>query len=70
MPESEEGMIADKVKAVLALAFGKMAVAESDEVVLTLIEQAKVDTETAGYPLLLDWKTEKWQQNLDKMKGD
>lgn len=69
-PESEEGVVAGKVQAILSQAFLQIAVANSDEMVLSLLEQAKLDAETAGYAHLLEWKTEMWQQNLDKMKGD
>ncbi|MNJ03679.1 hypothetical protein D3C73_1641020 [compost metagenome] len=49
-------------------AFAKALYAKSDEEVLSLLNKANEDAKKAGYEKLLKYQTEKWQDNLSKMK--
>ncbi|MEK3671585.1 MULTISPECIES: extracellular solute-binding protein [unclassified Paenibacillus] len=68
LPDSEEGTIATAVNDIYQEAFAKTLYAKSDEEVLSLINQANEDASKAGYGKLLAYQTERWQNNLSKMK--
>ncbi|CAM4338576.1 extracellular solute-binding protein [Paenibacillus tarimensis] len=70
MPESEEGIIRQRIEDIFLEARAKALFAKSDEEVLSILDQAQKDAESAGYDKLLRFKTEKWQENLSKMAGN
>lgn len=68
LPNSEEGIIIQRLKDYYKQAIPKMIYAKSDEEVKQLIKQADEETEKLGYQKVLDWKTAKWKENLEMMK--
>ncbi|QQZ59665.1 extracellular solute-binding protein [Paenibacillus sonchi] len=68
LPDSEEGTIATAVNDIYQEAFAKTLYAKSDDEVLSLLNKANEDAKKAGYEKLLKYQTEKWQDNLSKMK--
>lgn len=68
-PESDEGIIAQQVNDVSKEYFGKILFAKNDEEVISLIQSVEKETNKLGYDKVLAFKTEKWQENLAKMKG-
>jgi putative aldouronate transport system substrate-binding protein len=66
-PESEEGLISQKIKDIYKDTRARMLYAKSDEEIAALLEKAEKDAKKAGYPKLLAYKTDRWQQNLKKM---
>lgn len=70
MPDSEEGIIAQRIDDIFAVARAKAIHAKSDEEVLSILDQAEKDAQSAGYSKLLAFRTEKWQANLKQMSGN
>jgi putative aldouronate transport system substrate-binding protein len=68
LPDSEEGTIASAVNDIFLEAYAKALYAKSDEEVLSLLKKAGEDADKAGYAKLLQFQTERWQNNLSKMK--
>lgn len=68
LPNSEEGIIVQRLKDYYKQAIPKMIYAKSDEEVQTLLQQAAEETSGLGYQKVLDWKTDKWKQNIEMMK--
>ncbi|RKN86187.1 extracellular solute-binding protein [Paenibacillus ginsengarvi] len=66
-PDSEEGIIAQRVQDIYTEARAKILYAKSDEEVNALLEKANKDANQAGYAKLLQYKTDKWKANLKKM---
>ncbi|TNJ63254.1 extracellular solute-binding protein [Paenibacillus hemerocallicola] len=66
-PDSEEGIIAQRVQDIYAEARAKMLYAKSDDEVSVLLDKANKDANQAGYAKLLKYKTDKWRENLKKM---
>lgn len=66
-PDSEEGIIAQRVQDIFAEARAKMLYAKSDDEVSVLLDKANKDANQAGYAKLLKYKTDKWRGNLKKM---
>lgn len=69
LPDSEEGTIAAMVNDIFNESFAKTIYASSDEEVLSILDKAQADADKSGYAKLLQYKTEKWQDNLRKMSG-
>lgn len=69
MPESEEGIIRQRIEDIVIEARAKALFAKSDEEVEKILAEAEKDAFDAGYQKLLDFKTAKWQENLAKMAG-
>ncbi|WP_138493370.1 extracellular solute-binding protein [Paenibacillus pinistramenti] len=69
IPDTETGIIAQNVQDIYSLAFAQMVQAKSDEGVLSALEKAKNNAEKAGLEKLLQFRTEKWQENVKKI-GD
>jgi len=67
IPDTEIGVISQNVHDIHTVAFAKMVHAKSDEEVLSVLEQAKKDTTKAGLEKLLQFRTEKWQENVEKI---
>jgi ABC-type glycerol-3-phosphate transport system substrate-binding protein len=68
-PDSEEGIIAQKVTDIFTQTRAKLIFAKSDEEVTSLLSKAETDANKAGYEKLLKYKTDRWQQNLKKMNA-
>jgi ABC-type glycerol-3-phosphate transport system substrate-binding protein len=66
-PESEEGLISQKIKDIYKDTRARMLYAKNDEEIAALLEKAEKDSEKAGYSRLLAYKTNRWQQNLKKL---
>jgi len=69
MPDSEEGIINQRVEDIWLLARVKSLFAKTDEEVLSVLDKAEKDANAAGYEKLLAFKTQKWKENLKKMQG-
>ncbi|MFD2613615.1 extracellular solute-binding protein [Paenibacillus gansuensis] len=67
MPESEEGIIRQRIEDLYLETRAKVLFAKTDEEVLSILDKAEKDAQAAGYGKLLAYKTEKWQANLKKL---
>ncbi|MFD0710571.1 extracellular solute-binding protein [Paenibacillus sp. GCM10027626] len=70
LPESEEGIIDQRVANILDQLRAKILYAKNEQEVIALIDKAGEEAEKAGYQKLLEYKTERWQANLKKMNGN
>ncbi|URN96238.1 MAG: extracellular solute-binding protein [Candidatus Pristimantibacillus lignocellulolyticus] len=68
LPDSEEGIILQRLKDYYKQAIPQMIYAKSDEEVTALLKKAAEETKGLGYQTVLDWKTAKWQENRNLMK--
>jgi putative aldouronate transport system substrate-binding protein len=68
MPESEEGIIRQRVDDIFQEARAKTLYAKNDAEVIAILDQAEKDAQKSGYAKLLKFRTDKWQENLKKMK--
>ncbi|GIO89707.1 MULTISPECIES: extracellular solute-binding protein [Paenibacillus] len=68
-PESEEGIIRQRIEDIYTEARAKALFAKDDAEVLAVLDKAEADAQAAGYEKLLAFKTERWQANLAKMNG-
>ena len=68
-PDSEEGIIRQRIEDIFTEMRAKVLYAKSDEEVIAIIEKAGQDADAAGYDKLLEYRTQKWQENLAAMKG-
>lgn len=68
--DSEEGIIQTSVEEIWDEARAKALYAKSDEEVLSILDKADKDAMAIGYQQLLDFKTQKWQENKTKMAGN
>lgn len=68
LPDSEEGTIATAVNDIYLEVYAKALYAKNDEEVVSLLNKADEDANRAGYSKLLKFQTERWRNNLDKMK--
>ncbi|MGG1878073.1 MULTISPECIES: extracellular solute-binding protein [Paenibacillus] len=69
-PDSEEGIIRQRVEDIFTEARAKALYAKDDAEVLAILDKAEADAQTAGFDKLLAFKTQKWQENLAKMRGE
>lgn len=69
-PNSEEGIIAQRLRDYHKQLIPKLLFAKSDEEVLGLIDKADEEATKIGYDKLLVWKAEQWQANLQKLAGN
>ncbi|MCM3271816.1 extracellular solute-binding protein [Paenibacillus elgii] len=68
-PDSEEGIVAQSVADIYSKAKATaLTNAKSDEEVLAILDKAEKEAKQAGYEKLLKYKTEKWQDNVKKLK--
>ncbi|MFF2889140.1 extracellular solute-binding protein [Paenibacillus sp. NPDC057967] len=67
LPDSEIGVISQNVHDIYTVSFAKMLLAKTEDEVKAVMEQAKKDSEKAGMAKLLEFRTEKWQANVEKM---
>ncbi|MBC8079109.1 MAG: extracellular solute-binding protein [Gorillibacterium sp.] len=68
-PDSEEGVAFQRVKDIEKEAYAKMVFAKNDEEVLQLLDKAQEDAIKAGYDKVLKVMTDKWQENLKRIKN-
>ncbi|RXZ82949.1 extracellular solute-binding protein [Paenibacillaceae bacterium] len=68
LPNSEEGIIVQRLKDYYKQAIPQILVAKSDDEVIALIKKADEETQKLGYQKVLDWKTAKWKSNIELMK--
>lgn len=64
---SDEGIIAQSVKDIFDAAFAQMMFAAGEDEVKNIIAKAKSDMEAQNFPKLLDWKTQVWKNNKEKL---
>lgn len=69
MPESEEGIVAQRVEDIYLESRAKALFAKSDDEVISILDKAEKDAQAAGFQKLLDFKTMKWQANKKQMAG-
>lgn len=69
MPDSEEGITRQRVEDIFLETRAKALYAKSDEEVDAILDQAEKDAQASGYSKLLEYKTVKWQENLEKMNN-
>jgi len=69
IPDTEIGIIAQNIGDIYTLAYAQMVQAKSDEAVLSALKTAKKNTEKAGLAKLLEFRTEKWQENVKKINA-
>ncbi|MET3847923.1 extracellular solute-binding protein [Paenibacillus sp. OAE614] len=69
MPDTEEGIIQQSVDEIFSESRAKALYAKSDDEVLAILDQAQKDALAVGYDKLLEYKTQKWQENLKKIGG-
>jgi putative aldouronate transport system substrate-binding protein len=69
-PDSEEGIIAQSVLDIFTEARAKALYAQNDADVIAILDQAEADAQAAGYSKLLEFKTQKWQENAKQIQGN
>lgn len=70
MPDSEEGIIRQSVDDIFTEARARSLMAKSDEEVNQIWDKAEADAQKVGYEKLLQWRTQKWQENLNLLRGN
>jgi putative aldouronate transport system substrate-binding protein len=68
-PNSEEGIIMQRLRDQYKQLIPKIFFAKSDDEVLSLIDKADAEATKIGYDKVLKWKTEVWQANVKNMQG-
>ncbi|WP_239616230.1 extracellular solute-binding protein [Cohnella mopanensis] len=68
-PNTEEGIIMQRLRDAHKQLIPKILFAKSDDEVLSLIEKADKEATKIGYDKVLKWKTNVWQANLKAMQG-
>ncbi|MNI00865.1 Bacterial extracellular solute-binding protein [compost metagenome] len=68
MPDSEEGIIREKIIQLYMKARGQAILAKSEQEVGEILEKAEKDAQALQYQKLLDHFTKRWQENIAKMK--
>ncbi|MGG1878023.1 extracellular solute-binding protein [Paenibacillus cisolokensis] len=67
--DSEEGIIAQRVFEIYEKARATaISMTASDEEVIAILDKAEEDAQKAGYSKLLEYKTARWKENIEKMK--
>lgn len=67
--DSDEGIIAQRVFEIYEKARATaISMTSSDEEVLAILDKAEEDAQRAGYTKLLEYKTSRWKENIEKMK--
>jgi hypothetical protein len=68
--DTEEGIAQQSVFDIYEQARAKAIMnAKNDEEVNAILDQAEADAQQAGYEKLLQYKTDKWQENLSKLNS-
>ncbi|MBU5673581.1 extracellular solute-binding protein [Paenibacillus brevis] len=67
--DSEEGIVAQSVLDIYTKALASAVMnAKSEAEVASTLDKAEAEAQKAGYAKLLKYKTERWQENLSKLK--
>jgi len=69
LPDSEEGLISQRIEDIYEEAHAKAVHAKSDADVLKILDDAEAAAQAVGYEKLLAFKTERWQENVKRMEG-
>lgn len=69
MPDTEEGIIQQSVDEIFSESRAKALYSKNDEEVLAILDQAQKDAVAVGYEKLLEFKTQKWQENIQKISA-
>lgn len=69
-PDSDMGIIAQSIADIFNDVNAKILFAKDDAEVDEILNKAEKDAMNAGYDKLLQYKTERWQGNLAKIKGN
>lgn len=69
-PDSDEGIINQKIEDLYLETKAKVLLAKSDEEVLQILDKAEADAQKNGYEKLLAYKTQIWQDNVAQMAGN
>ncbi|CAH0117905.1 hypothetical protein PAE9249_00370 [Paenibacillus sp. CECT 9249] len=64
MPESEEGIIYQRVKDIWLKVRSQALTAKTDQEVLDILDKAHADSVKSGYDKLLEYYDKKWKENL------
>ncbi len=67
LPESDEGIIKQRIGEILEEARAQALYSKSDEEVEAIYENAEKQAQSVGYEKLLEFNTKKWQENLAKL---
>lgn len=67
VPDTEIGIISQNIYDIFTVTFAQMVHAKSDADMLKVLETGKKNTEKAGLDKLLQFKTERWQENVKKI---
>ncbi|MCR2823296.1 extracellular solute-binding protein [Lederbergia panacisoli] len=70
LPETEEGMAEQRINEIYDEARAKALYAKSEDEVLRILDSAEKDAQAVGYDKVLEYKTQKWQENRDRMAGN
>lgn len=68
-PTSEEGIILQRLRDQFKQVVPKFFFAKSEQEVLSILDQAEQEAMGMGYDKVLKFKTQKWQENLNKMQN-
>lgn len=63
-PDSDEGIIEQKIEDIYTESFSKALYAKNEEEVIKILDKAEADAQKAGYEKLLAFQTKIWQENL------
>lgn len=69
VPDTEIGIISQNIYDIFTVTFAQMVHAKSDADMLKVLETGKKNTEKAGLDKLLQFKTERWQENVNKINA-
>lgn len=69
LPDSDLGIIYVQVKDLMKEAYARAVFAKTSDEALQIINKAQSNAEAAGYDKVLKYMTDKWQENLKKIKG-
>lgn len=69
-PSTDEGKADQKVSDIATETIAKALYAKSDAEVEVLLAAAEKNAQRVGYAKVLQYKTQKWQENLQKIKGN
>lgn len=68
LPDSQEGIISQRLSDIYTQAFAKMMFAKDDNELVAIFDKAASEADKAGIDKLLKFRTDRWQGNLEKMK--
>jgi len=69
-PDSEEGIIQQKVNDIYKETLAKALFAKSTEEVINMLDKAEADAQKVGYNKLLAYQTKIWHENVKQLAGN